>query len=167
MYNYFGIIGYLIVALGMFSDDDRTTKKLVVTACLFNSGYFALQGLFISSSVALLTAIRIWTSLYESAKNAAWLFILITIAIPVYVPSTDYVAMIPSLLGVIAVYWLSGIAMRSVMLTGTGFWVLNNYLEGAWVGFFGEMFVLVVGLTRLAIMVNRRRQAPKAAESTD
>lgn len=158
IYNLLGILGYLLVAIGVFNKDDLITKKLIIAACIVNSGYFFLQDLFVSSAVVLLTATRIYISLKERPHYVGWIFILLTLGTPLYAPSTDYIAMIPSLLGVIAVYWFQGIAMRSIMLTGTAFWVINNYIEGAWIGFFGEIFVLTVGLSRLALMIRERSE---------
>lgn len=148
-YDLFGLVGYTIIAFAMSSKNDVTTKKLIITACLVNSFYFSFQELYISAGVAVITGIRIWLSLYEHGKKTAWLFILITFTIPVFSPSTDYIAIIPSMLGIIAVFWLKGFLMRFVMLTGTAFWVLNNYIEEAWVGFAGEFVVLTVGIIRL------------------
>lgn len=155
-YNYIGAIGYIIVAFGMFSNDDLKTKKLVITACLFNALYFYLQGLFGSASIAALTAIRIFVSLFDVTRQAVWFFIFASVSAPLIVPGSDHISIISGLLGTIAVYWFQGIAMRSLMLTGTAFWIINNGFEGAWIGFFGEIFVFVVGFSRI-IMMHRAR----------
>ena len=155
-YNYFGIVGYFIVAIGFFNKDDKITKKLIITACLFNSGYFLLQSLFISALVILLTALRIYVSLKKRPQWIGFVFIAITLLIPIYSPSTDYIATIPAVLGVIAVYWFQGISMRLILLTATFFWIINNYIAGAWIGFYGELFVLTMGLTRLLMMFKEK-----------
>lgn len=157
IYNYIGFIGYFIVALAVFNKNDQVTKRLLIAACLFNATYFGFQELYISSGMNLVAALRIFLSLFYVTRKAAWLFIGIAIATPFVVPSTDYIAVIPAIMGTIAVYWLKGIPMRMVLLTGTCFWMLNNYIEGAWIGFFGEMFALTVGISRLVMMVLEKR----------
>ena len=135
----------------MTKSNDKTTKHLIIAACFVNFFYFSLQGLFISAGSAALTGLRIWISINHKSKLWALAFILIAIISPLLLPSTDYIAAIPSIIGIIAVFWFQGFWMRVLILTGTSFWILNNYLEGAWIGFFGELFVLIVGVIKLSL----------------
>lgn len=150
--SLFGIIGYSFAAIGFFSSKDQKTKVFLVLACLCNGLYFALNELYISAAIVGITGLRIGVSIYLRNTLIGVLFLITTIAIPLLVESSDWMAVIPGVTGTIAAYWMTGRSMKIMLIVGSLLWILNNAISGAWIGVIGESILVVSGVLGLIRM---------------
>lgn len=140
-----GIIGYALVAWGMSQGSDIRVKSSIITACLVNSLYFYALGMWISSVVVILTAIRITVSMRFRHPVVALPFVALSLLLPFWLPSGDVLAAIAGVIGTVAVFWANGLWLKRILLFASATWVLNNALSGAWIGVVGECIILMFG----------------------
>jgi len=148
-YHFLAAIAYFFVISGILINDDILTKKLIIVACIFNAFYFHFLGLHISSAMIILTGIRILTSIHTKHFLAGLFFISLAIATPFYLESVDYISALTGITGTVAVFWLKGIWMRTLIILTSFIWVVNNYFYGAHVAFFGELLVFSMGILKI------------------
>lgn len=147
--EWVGILGYGLVAWGMGQASDARLKTAVIAACLINALYFYALGMLISSTVVLLTAIRITVSLRYRHPMVGIPFLIGAASMPWWLPSGDVLAALAGVLGTIAVFWAQGLWLKRILLMGTVTWLVNNALSGAWIGVIGEAVILCFGLRYL------------------
>lgn len=142
-------VGYLafIFGVGCFlQKDDRRFMQFMVIECLCYAVHFAMLGeptamasslvSLARSAVAMRSRSPIWAAVFVSLAVAlgAWLF-------------QGWVSLLPilaSCIGTTALFLLSGLHMRVLMMVGTLLWVANNLIVGS-IG--GAALEIVIALT--------------------
>jgi len=77
----------------------------------------------------------------------------------------NWLPLLASCIGTLALFLLSGIRMRLVMLLGTGCWLVNNILSGSIGGTALELVILVTNLR--TIFTLRQQNTQEAAQTTE
>ncbi len=130
------LAGYMAFAFGMAcfaQTDDRRFKLFMALECAAYVLHFALLGqptAVASTSVSLLRSVA---SLKARKPWVGLFFVGLSMAAGVWLYS-GWVSLLPiaaSCIGTTALFFLSGLRMRLLMLCGTLLWLLNNLLVGS------------------------------------
>lgn len=147
--QWIGVLGYSLAIVGFMFRADLMVKGAITLACLVNGFYFFAVEMFITAAINGLTALRVGLSMFW---RPAWLgvaFILLSISMPWWIDSADWLAVTASVSGTIAVFWLSGLAFRWMMLVTTALLMANAWQGEAWAGVLGEGIILVISAIRI------------------
>ncbi|MFT7722327.1 MAG: YgjV family protein [Roseateles sp.] len=151
------LFGYAAFVLGVgcfLQTDDRRFKWFMAGECLAYIAHFALLGnptAVASSSLSLLR------SLLSLHTRSAWVAVAVVAAnvgfgLAVAQQPADWLPLAASCLGTVALFTLQGIAMRLLMLCGTGLWIANNLIAGSIGGTALEVVVAAVNLVTIRRM---------------
>ena len=158
-------VGYIAFVLGVGSflqKDDRRFKLFMAGECLAYVVHFALLGnptAVASSTVSLLRSLlalrtrSVWVALAIVAINVA-------LGLSLARQPSDWLPLAASCLGTLALFLLSGVPMRLLMLCGTGLWIANNLIAGSIGGTALELVVAVVNIVTIVRMARAARSAP-------
>jgi len=162
-------VGYVAFILGVsafLQKDDRRFKLFMAAECLAYVFHFALLGnptAVASSAMSLLRSVlalrtrSVWVAVVIIAANLALGLHLATRA-------TDWLPLMASCLGTLALFLLQGIPMRLLMLCGTCLWIANNAISGSIGG--TALEVVIAGVNTMTIrrmMREAKAQALRAA----
>lgn len=155
-------LGYLAFVLGVGSflqTDDRRFKVFMAGECAAYIAHFALLGNPTAVASSTLSFLR---SLLALRTRSPWVAAAIVAAnigfgLAVATRPADWLPLAASCLGTLALFLLQGIAMRLVMLCGTGLWIANNVIVGS-IG--GTALEVVVALVNLSTIWRLWRAAP-------
>ena len=155
------LFGYAAFGLGVgcfLQTDDRRFKWFMAGECLAYVLHFALLGNPTAVASSLLSMLR---SLLALRTRSAWVAVLVVSAnigfgLAIATRPSDWLPLAASCLGTVALFTLQGIAMRLVMLCGTGLWIANNLIAGS-IG--GTALELVVAAVNLATILRLAREA--------
>lgn len=155
-------VGYIAFVLGVGSfvqKDDRRFKLFMAGECLAYIVHFALLGnptAVASSTVSLLRSLlalrtrSVWVALAIVAVNVA-------LGLSLAKQPSDWLPLAASCLGTLALFLLSGVRMRLVMLCGTGLWIANNVIAGSIGGTALELVIAVVNTVTIVRMARDAR----------
>jgi hypothetical protein len=154
-------LGYLAFVLGVGSflqTDDRRFKLFMVGECLAYVAHFALLGNPTAVASSALSTLR---SVLALRTRSAWVAVAVVTAnigfgIAVAKQPSDWLPLLASCLGTIALFLLSGVPMRLLMLCGTGLWIANNLIVGSIGGTALEVVVAAVNATTIVRMLRRQ-----------
>lgn len=160
-------VGYLAFVLGVGSflqTDDRRFKVWMTGECIAYMAHFALLGHPTALASSALSTLRSLLSLHTRSRWVAVGVVAANIAFGLGIATrwSDWLPLGASCLGTLALFLLQGIAMRLLMLCGTGLWLLNNVLAGS-IG--GVALEAVVMLTNLSTLWRMARAAPRSSVS--
>ena len=126
--------------------------------CLAYVLHFALLGHPTAVASSVISTLRSLLALRTRAWWAAALVVAANIGFGLSVARhpADWLPLLASCLGTLALFLLQGIPMRVVMLCGTGLWVTNNLLAGSIGGTALEVVVALVNLRTIVRMVRAR-----------
>lgn len=160
--------GYLAFVLGVGSflqTDDRRFKVFMAGECLAYVLHFALLGNPTAVASSLLSLLRSLLSLRTRAPWVPALIVGANLAMGLWLAerATDWLPLGASCLGTLALFLLSGIPMRLVMLMGTGLWIANNLIAGSIGGTALELVVAAVNLSTIVRLARRRGDPPPPA----
>lgn len=155
--------GYLAFVLGVGSflqTDDRRFKLFMAGECLAYIVHFALLGHPTAVASASMSTVRSLLSLRTRSKwvAAAVVAANLLFGLAVARQASDWLPLLASCLGTLALFLLQGIAMRLLMLCGTALWIANNVLAGSIGGSALELVVAVVNLSTI-LRLQRRHAA--------
>lgn len=161
--------GYLAFVLGVASflqTRDRHFKLFMTGECLAYVAHFALLGNPTAVVSSLLSVLR---SLLALRTRSPWVAAAVVAAnigfgLAIARQPSDWLPLGASCLGTLALFLLQGIAMRLLMLAGTGLWVANNLIVGSIGGTALELVVAGVNLFTIVRLL-RQRGAPTAART--
>ncbi|MEN9893238.1 MAG: hypothetical protein RLY78_3533 [Pseudomonadota bacterium] len=153
--------GYIAFALGVgcfLQTDDRRFKLFMTGECLAYVLHFALLGNPTAVASSVISTVR---SLLALRTRAWWVAAAVVAAnlgfgLAMAQRPADWLPLLASCLGTLALFLLQGIPMRVVMLCGTGLWVINNLLAGSIGGTALEVVVALVNLRTIVRMVRAR-----------
>jgi hypothetical protein len=158
-------VGYAAFVLGVGSflqTDDRRFKLFMAGECLAYVLHFALLGnptAVASSTMSLLRSLLAlrtrsrWVMVGVIAANLALGLLLAK-------QPSDWLPLAASCLGTYALFQLQGVAMRLVMLCGTGLWIANNVIAGSIGGTALEVVIAGVNAVTIWRMARRARAQP-------
>lgn len=147
-------MGYVAFVLGVGSfvqTDDRRFKLFNIGECLAYATHFAMLGNSTAVAASLISTCRSviairtrspWVAAAVIAANASFGLVMAT-------QPTDWLPLLASCVGTIALFLFTGIAMRLLMLCGIGLLISNNIIVGS-IG--GTALEIVVGLVNLVTM---------------
>ena len=146
--------GYLAFVLGVSSflqTNDRRFKQLMIGECLAYVAHFALLGNPTAVASSVVSVVRSALALRTQSPwvAAAVVAVNIVLGLAIAQQPSDWLPLIASCLGTIALFTLKGIPMRLLMLCGTGLWVANNVIVGSIGGTALEVTIALVNITTI------------------
>jgi len=117
-------LGGLAFVVGMYaflSQQDKKFKILQAIQHFILSAHFLLLGAESGAAVTFISGIRNLSALYNNLKKIAPIFLIFYLVIGIYRYEVwvDSLPIISSVLGTVALFYLSGIKMRLLMLPST------------------------------------------------
>jgi hypothetical protein len=155
-------VGYVAFVLGVGSflqTDDRRFKLFMAGECLAYVVHFALLGnptAVASSTMSLLRSLlalrtrSVWVALAVVAINLA-------LGVALAKQPSDWLPLMASCLGTLALFLLQGVPMRLVMMAGTCLWIANNVIAGSIGGTALEIVIAVVNGVTIVRMMRQQR----------
>ena len=147
----FGFLSFILAMLCFMQKDDRRLKLMMIVMNLNHALHFYLLNAVTSSLCCLFSAGRTAVSMKTKATWVASIFIILTALIGYLTAQqwTDYIAVLGACLGSYALFCLTGITMRWVLLSGSCLWLINNIIVGSIGGVLLEATVIVINLTTI------------------
>ncbi|WP_457418087.1 YgjV family protein [Roseateles sp. P5_E7] len=160
------LFGYAAFVLGVacfLQTDDRRFKWFMTGECLAYVIHFALLGNPTAVASSLLSMLRSVLSLHTRSVWVAVLMVSANIGFGLGLAEkpSDWLPLTASCLGTIALFTLTGVPMRLLMLCGTGLWIANNVIAGSIGGTALEVVVAAVNLVTIARMLRNRAPQPR------
>jgi hypothetical protein len=149
------LFGYLAFALGVASflqKSDRRFKWFMAGECLAYVVHFLLLGVPTAAASSGVSLVRSLLSLYTRARPGlpeGWLRSNLLLGWELATQWWNWLPLLASTIGTLALFLLHGIRMRVVMLGGTLLWIVNNVLSGSIGGTALELTILVVNCSTI------------------
>jgi hypothetical protein len=155
-------VGYVAFVLGVSSflqKDDRRFKLFMAGECLAYVVHFALLGNPTAVASSTMSLLRSVLALRTRALWVAAVIVAINLALGLSLATraSDWLPLMASCIGTLALFLLQGIPMRLAMLCGTGLWIANNMIVGSIGGSALEMVIAVVNIVTIRRMVRDAR----------
>lgn len=152
----FGYAAFVLGVLSFLQKDDRRFKGFMTAECLAYVAHFGLLGNPTAAASSLVSMSRSLLSLYTTSLWMALTFVGINLALGLALATVwwNWLPLIASSIGTLALFLLNGIRMRMAMLVGTLLWLVNNLLSGS-IG--GTALELVIALTNGYTILRLRR----------
>lgn len=162
----FGYAAFVLGVLSFLQKDDRRFKLYMSAECLAYVLHFALLGNPTAVASSVISVARSALSLYTKAPWVAFAMVALNLALGWSLVEQwwNWLPLLASCIGTLALFLLSGIRMRLTMLLGTGCWLVNNILSGS-IG--GTALELVILVTNLRTIYTMWRQAALAVADTE
>lgn len=143
------LVGYAAFVLGVGSflqKNDRHFKLYMTGECVAYVLHFWLLGNPTAVASSLVSTARSALSLYTRALWVALAVVAVNLVLGFSLVKVwwNWLPLLASCIGTLALFLLSGIRMRIVMLFGTLLWIVNNVLAGSYGGTALEAVILVV-----------------------
>jgi len=164
----FGYAAFVLGVLSFLQKDDRRFKLYMSAECLAYVVHFALLGNPTAVASSVISVARSVLSLYTKAAWVAFVMVALNLALGWGLVELwwNWLPLLASCIGTLALFLLSGIRMRLVMLLGTGCWLVNNILSGSIGGTALELVILVTNLRTIFTLRQQNTEAQaKAAEA--
>ena len=163
----FGYAAFVLGVLSFLQKDDRRFKLYMSAECLAYVVHFALLGNPTAVASSVISVARSVLSLYTKAAWVAFVMVALNLALGWGLVELwwHWLPLLASCIGTLALFLLSGIRMRLVMLLGTGCWLVNNILSGSIGGTALELVILVTNLR--TIFTLRQQNTQEAAQTTE
>lgn len=140
----FGYIAFFFGVGCFLQKSDFRFKIFMSVECISYVIHFWLLG---NPTAAASSAVSVGRSLASIRSRSPWmaaLFIALAIVMGIWL-GKGWITLLPviaSCIGTTALFLLSGIRMRALMLVGTGLWVVNNIVTGSYGGTLLEIVIL-------------------------
>jgi hypothetical protein len=163
------IVGYFSFVLGVaafLQKTDRRLKMLGATQSLIYAVHFALLGNVPAAASAFISSTRTSISIKYRSATLAVCFVLINVTAGLVVVKTPlgWLTVVATCGATIAMFTLSGVQLRLVLLASTVLWLANNILTQSIGGTALELTIAVINIiTTLRLM--RASQEQRLAES--
>ncbi len=146
--QFFGLLSFALGIFCFYQRDDRKLKIVMFAMQLNNCIHFALLGAPTAVLSSVFSVVRTGLSLYTRSWIVAWLFILVSFGLGLWLAKTwqDMLPIIGSCIGTYALFCLQGIRMRVAFLIGACFWLSNNIWVGSLGGTLLEITLISVNL---------------------
>ncbi len=151
------LVGYHALVLGVagfLQRDDRRLKLLVAAECLAYVAHFALLGRPSASSSALVSGVRTALSAWCRSAWLAAASVAVNVGLALWLGThgAGWIPVTGSCLGAVAMFTLSGIPMRLVLLTSTACWLANTVLAGSVGGTVLESIIAAASVSTIVRM---------------
>lgn len=158
------LLGYLAFVLGVacfLQTDDRRFKWFMTGECVAYIAHFALLGNPTAVASSALSMLRSLLSLHTRSKWVAVGVVAANVGFGLAIAKQpgDWLPLMASCLGTIALFTLQGIAMRLLMMCGTGLWIANNLIVGSIGGTALEVVIALINATTIIRMLRARPAA--------
>ncbi len=152
------LFGYAAFVLGVMSfaqSNDRRFKLFMTAECVAYVVHFSLLGVPAAAASSLVSMIRSLLSLYTRSLWVVTVIVTVNIMLGIGLAEAwwNWFPLLASTIGTLALFLLTGIRMRVVMLAGTLLWLANNVLCGS-LG--GAVLELVIALTNARTIYKMR-----------
>ena len=130
------LVGWGAFLFGMASflqTSDHRFKQWMALECAAYVLHFVLLAQWTASASAAVSLGRSLAAVHYPYRAVGVVFMVMSLLCGAWL-YTSWISWLPitaSVLGTFALYFLSGIAMRMVMLCGSMLWLLHNYLVGS------------------------------------
>ena len=143
------LLGFLALCAGIYAfsrKDDQQLRAGQAVQSFILALHFYLLDANSAAAIALLAGVRNSISLYKNIQNVAVVFLLIYIFVGFYTYEQliDVLPVLSALLGTTAIFYLSGIRMRILMMLSTSLWIIHNVVVGSVGPLLMELFILAV-----------------------
>ena len=148
------IAGYVAFVLGVIcflQRDDRRFKQTMVAQAISYAIHFAMLGAISSMASALIALLRTVLSMYFNSLRMALVVVAINLAVGPWLVHvwTDWLPLIATCIGTLALFLFKGIRMRLVLLGSTLLWLTNTILIGSIGGTALEVMILTANLVTI------------------
>ncbi|MDG6895257.1 YgjV family protein [Volucribacter amazonae] len=144
--QWLGLLAFLLGILVFWQRNDKKLKMYMVLLSVVYTLHFLLLDAHISALTSFISGCRTLFSIFVCSPYIAFTFVAMMIAIGGYT-ATSAISLLPiigSTSGTIALFLLTGIKMRLLMLMGSLCWLINNILIGSIGGVLLELTVIGV-----------------------
>lgn len=157
------LFGYAAFVLGVASflqKNDRRFKLFMAAECLAYVVHFVLLGVPTAAASSSVSLVRSVLSLYTRSVWVAAAVVAVNVALGYSLATVwwNWLPLLASCTGTLALFLLQGIRMRVAMLVGTVLWIVNNVLAGSIGGTALELVILVANGYTIARMLRASRQ---------
>jgi len=164
LFNPAQLFGYAAFVLGVMSflqKDDRRFKLYMSAECLAYVVHFALLGNPTAVASSVISVSRSVLSLYTKAPWVAFSLVALNLVLGWRLVEVwwNWLPLLASCIGTLALFLLSGIRMRLTMLVGTGCWLANNILSGSIGGTALELVILATNLRTIYALLRQETVA--------
>ena len=131
--QWFGYLAFVLGVACFLQKDDLRFKQFMVAECLSYAVHFAMLGEPTAVASSLVSVARSAVAIRSRSRWWAAFFVGLAIALGIYL-ARDWLSLLPiaaSCVGTTALFLLSGLRMRLLMLVGTLLWVANNLIVGS------------------------------------
>ena len=159
-------VGYVAFVLGVgcfMQTSDRRFKLFMAGECLAYIVHFALLG---NPTAVASSCVSMARSLLALRTRSPWVALAV-VAVNVALGAAfarqpaDWLPLLASCLGTIALFLLQGVPMRLLMLCGTLLWIANNVISGSIGGTALETIIAIVnGVTIVRMLRQPQVQIP-------
>lgn len=158
-------LGYVAFVLGVgcfLQTDDRRFKWFMAGECLAYVLHFGLLGNPTAVASSLISLTRSLLSLRTRSRWVAAAVIVANLGMGLALAHrpSDWLPLAASCLGTLALFTLQGVAMRLLMLCGTGLWIANNLIVGSIGGTALELVIAAINLSTIVRLLRRPANAP-------
>lgn len=158
------LFGYLAFVLGVASflqKNDRRFKAFMAAECVAYVVHFLLLGIPTAAASAGVSVARSLLSLVTRSVWVAATVVAVNLALGYSLATQwwNWLPLVASCIGTLALFLLQGIRMRVLMLLGTLLWTLNNVLAGSIGGTALELVILATNGYTITRMHRAARQA--------
>ncbi len=155
-------VGYVAFVLGVGSflqTDDRRFKLYMAGECVAYMAHFALLGNPTALASSAVSTVRTLLALRTKSYWVAAAVVSANLGFGLTIASkwSDWLPLMASCLGTLALFILQGIRMRLLMLCGTCLWIANNLIAGSIGGTALEIVVAITNITTILRMAQHRK----------
>lgn len=155
-------VGYVAFVLGVGSflqTDDRRFKLYMAGECVAYMAHFALLGNPTALASSAVSTVRTLLALRTKSYWVAAAVVCANLGFGLTIASkwSDWLPLMASCLGTLALFILQGIRMRLLMLCGTCLWIANNLIAGSIGGTALEIVVAITNITTILRMAQHRK----------
>jgi hypothetical protein len=157
------LFGYVALVFGVtafLQKNDTRLKVLVAAESVAYMVHFLLLGNYPASGSALVSCLRNVTSV--KSRSAAWIAVYLIAGLAIGVIFTrsaaGWLPVIASCLATVAIFRMSGIALRIALLICTLLWLVNNILSGSVGGTVLETIIALANLSTIIRLAAGRRE---------
>jgi len=158
----FGYAAFFLGVASFLQKNDIRFKLYMAAECVAYVVHFSLLGNPAAGASSLVSMTRSLVSIYSKSLWIALIFVAINIGLGFKLATVwwNWIPLIASCVGTLALFLLEGIQMRMVMLLGTSLWIVNNVLSGS-IG--GTALEVVIAITNTYTIYKMRVKAREAA----
>jgi len=159
----FGYAAFFLGVTSFLQKNDIRFKLFMSAECVAYLVHFTLLGNPAAGASSLVSMTRSLVSIYSKSLWIALFFVAINIALGFKLATVwwNWIPLIASCVGTLALFLLEGIKMRMVMLVGTSLWIVNNVLSGS-IG--GTALEVVIAITNTYTIYKMRVKAREAVQ---